>query len=280
MDEVNCPQCGTAVFSLQDVDPTLKDMLKSKGKENVPSAVCSSCLAELSAVVGRGGLLYAREKQKENNRLMLWKSRVELIKNARRAMAEKMYAEAVIFYEKYIRVLEIVFQAEQGQLKPELFTQSTHVKELTVIASVYWDLMRIYDTSSQYSERQQTAAKQLANFVRFTPIFPDIIRKAQSFEKSAKNRSAFKSFLKLSNSNRPRCFIATSAFEYPMAPEVITLRKFRDEYLRKSNWGKKFILYYYRLSPKIAGCLDRIPALKPLTRWFLRLLIFCVKRFL
>lgn len=273
MDEVKCPQCGTMVFNLQDVDPTLIEMLAAKGK-TIPDALCSSCIAENNAIVGKGGLLYAREKQKEQNRLALWKGRVELIKAARSAMGQKMFAEAVVMYEKYIRVLEIVFQVEPGELKPEIFNQSTHVKELTVITSVYWDLMRIYDTSDQYAQRQKEAAEKLANFVRFTPIYPDIIRKAQIFEKSAKNKSAFSAFLKLSNAARPRCFIATSAFEYPQAPEIIALRNFRDQTLRNSKLGKKFILFYYKHSPRLADFLDQYPILKTPVRWFLRMLIY------
>jgi hypothetical protein len=115
--------------------------------------------------------LFAQEKAKEQHRLQLWKSRVGLIKRARALMSRKMYNEAAVGYEKYIRILEIVFNCKKGEpLTPTNFKDSARTSELTVVTSVYWDLLRIYDSSDKYLERQQIAARQLAVFVQFTPI--------------------------------------------------------------------------------------------------------------
>jgi len=48
------------------------------------------------------------------------------------------------------------------------------------------------------------------------------------------------------------CFIATAVYGTPTAKEIDELRRFRDEYLRKSTIGNKFIQYYYEKSPPIA----------------------------
>jgi len=48
------------------------------------------------------------------------------------------------------------------------------------------------------------------------------------------------------------CFIATAAYGTPKAVEIDELRRFRDEFLRKSAPGNEFIKFYYNNSPPIA----------------------------
>lgn len=48
------------------------------------------------------------------------------------------------------------------------------------------------------------------------------------------------------------CFVATAAFGTPLAEEVIILSNFRDEYLSRKVWGRKFISFYYHISPSLA----------------------------
>lgn len=268
-----CPRCGTPSTEFQNVDGGLIAKLRESGNnESIPSQVCANCYAQLAGGVARGSLLMAREKAKEQKKLMLWKSRVNLIKKARECMNNKMFSDAAVAYEKYIKVLEVVFDAKAGDLTPEQFKDSARTQELTVVASVYWDLLRIYDTSEKYGDRQAVAAKKLAQFLKFTPIFPDIIRKAEAFQKTAKNPAVIRSFLKQSSENKGRCFIATAAFQYH-SPEVEFLHNYRDEHLLKSAWGQTFVNVYYQVSPPIARILDRTPALKPAVRWGLRKII-------
>jgi hypothetical protein len=275
---VTCPRCALQVMDLHGVDGPLLQRLNELGEAS-PNQVCMSCLNDLRKVAsnGAGGVLMAQEKAKEQHRLQLWKSRVSLVKNGRQLMNQKMYSEAAVAYEKYLKILEIVFNVEKGQhLTPEQFKESARTEELTVVTSVYWDLLRIYDTSDKYGDRQAIAGRQLALFVRFTPIFPDIIKRAEAFVKQAKNPSAFRGFLKNASNERPRCFIATSAFESPLNLEVQILRHYRDDKLKQSNAGRFFILNYYKFSPRIAEFLDNNSYLKPAVRAVLKLLIKCV----
>ncbi len=48
------------------------------------------------------------------------------------------------------------------------------------------------------------------------------------------------------------CYIATAVYGSYDAPEVMTLRRFRDEVLAASRFGRWFIRTYYRLSPPVA----------------------------
>lgn len=221
----------------------------------------------------QGGVLIARERAKEQRKLMLWKSRVNMIRKARGYMNQKMFSDAAVAFEKYIRILENVFDCKRGELNPEHFKDSARTQELTIVASVYWDLLRIYDTSEKYGDRQKQAAKKLAEFLRFTPIYPDIMKKAEAFSRQAKNPEAFKEFLKLSTENRGRCFIATAAFDSPEAIEVKALMQYRDQVLFFKPWGPLFIELYQRHSPKIAFILDRVTVLKPFVRGLLRLIL-------
>lgn len=275
---IQCPRCGIQVTELHPVDPELVEKLQAAGESNLPPQVCAGCISDLRRTVATssGGVLMAQERAREQHRLQLWKSRVQLIKKARNCMNSKLYSEAAIAYEKYLKILDIVFEVKKGErLRPEAFKESARTTELTVVASVYWDLMRIYDTHEKYQDRMLNAAKQLAMFIQFTPIYPDIIKKAESFVRSANNPGVVKQFLKMSDKERPRCFIATSAFG-PQALEVQELRVFRDFTLKNSVAGRKFIYAYYKISPRIACLLDKQPWLKPAVRAALRVLIKCV----
>lgn len=64
----------------------------------------------------------------------------------------------------------------------------------------------------------------------------------------------------------PLCFIATAAYDSPMAEEIQVLRDFRDGYLVTNPAGKAFVDFYYRVSPPIARFIDDHPSLKPAVR--------------
>lgn len=273
-----CPRCGIEVTALQPLDETLATKLNEMG-EHAPAEACVACLSELRKIASAnpsGSMLMQQLRAEDQRRLNLWKKRVHLIKKARHQMAAKSYSDAAVSYEKYIKILEIVFGCKHGEvLTPAMFKDNARTSELTVVASVYWDLLRIYDSNDRYGDRQAVAAKQLATFVRFTPVFPDIMKKAEVFVKSSRNPAIVKSFLKGAAEQRPRCFIATAAFESPLAPEVQVLRHFRDWSLRPYAIGRAFIRVYETVSPRIAGFLDRHPRLKPACRAVLR---FAIRR--
>ena len=65
----------------------------------------------------------------------------------------------------------------------------------------------------------------------------------------------------ITNSNS-KCFIATVCYENPNHSDLITLRKFRDEVLFKSNSGQKFILSYYKYGPIISSFTEKYKLLK------------------
>lgn len=68
------------------------------------------------------------------------------------------------------------------------------------------------------------------------------------------------------------CFIATAVYGDYYAPEVIALRRFRDETLGQSAPGRLFIALYYRFSPPVAAFLSRQRTLSAFVRLFLNVL--------
>lgn len=62
------------------------------------------------------------------------------------------------------------------------------------------------------------------------------------------------------------CYIATAVYGSYDAPEVMTLRRFRDEVLSRSTFGRWFIRTYYRLSPSVAERLKEAKMMNRLVR--------------
>jgi hypothetical protein len=236
----------------------------------------SSAPSKPPTSAGKGSYLVALEKAKEDRKVKLWHSRLAFTKKGHALMRGKLFSEAAIVYEKYLKILEMIFECAPGQLSPDHFKESARTAELSIVTSVYWDLLRIYDASDAYGDRQKKVAVQLAKFAPLTPIFPDLLRKAHVFQKQCRHPEIIKLLIASASNERPRCFIATSAFESPRATEVQILRHFRDQYLKKSFLGRKFVFLYYKFSPMIACALDKHVGLKRPIRLALRLLIKCV----
>ncbi len=273
MEVQTCPNCGSSTSELITVESGMRLALaKVMDIETIPGQVCKTCYGQLTGQVSQGAKLRIEQAQRDKNRAMLWKSRVNLIKHARQLMAQRAYPEAAMNYEKYIRVLEISFDKKAGELTPDIFGKSARSKELTVIATAYWDLMRIYDTNPAYRSRMLTAGEKLAQFLPFSPLFPDVIAKAQSYANSAKNPDIVKKFLRDSKAVTGRCLVATSAFEDKDHPTVEALRRFRDQRLMKTSVGLQFVFFYNSHSAGWANWLDRHPRLKSPVRGSLHLI--------
>lgn len=268
----SCPQCGVPTEQLIAIETGMRLALQATGQaEGLPEQVCPACFQTLSSQVSQGYKLRIERDQRNKNRNLMWKNRVNLVKQARTLMTNKSYSEAAVAYEKYIRLLEVVYNLERGHLSPAVFSNSARSKEMTVIASVYWDLLRIYDTNPGYGDRMRVAAEKLALFLPFSPLYADVVRKAETFSRGAKNPDMVRQFLRASKATRGPCFIATAAFlDEPQARELIVLRRFRDRVLRPHWLGRQFIWAYYRCSPSLAQSLRAQPRVRRLVKPLLR----------
>ena len=80
-----------------------------------------------------------------------------------------------------------------------------------------------------------------------------------------------------SSSGGGGCFVATAAFGSGLAPEVLTLREFRDRYLLTNGPGQAFVDWYYRVSPPAAAFIAEHESLKTAVRWGLTPIVGAVK---
>jgi hypothetical protein len=266
-----CPNCGTMADHFVKIESGMRLALQeAAGSDPIPEEVCPTCYSSYSSSASQGLKLRMERDAREKSKMMMWKNRVHLVKNARNLMSQKAYAEAAVQYEKYIRVLEMVYNLQKGELSPAVFNNSARSKELTVLASIYWDLMRIYDTSENYHDRMRSSAEKLTQFLPYSTIYPDIVKKAEAFYGTCKNKPVVENFLKNSSGGKRPCFIATAVFAAePYAVELFWLRRFRDEFLRTSGFGRRVILTYYKISPPFAQWLRSHGRSSSLTRWLL-----------
>lgn len=266
-----CPQCGSPSDNFVTIDAGIRKSLKDAGStKELPDQICASCFDSLTGDVSQGLKLRMERDVREKNKMMMWKSRVALIKTARGLMNQKAYSEAAVQYEKYLKVLEMVYGIKKGELSPAVFNNSSRSKELTVVTSVYWDLLRIYDTHPKYAQHMIRAAAKLAQFLPISPIYPDIIKKAEEFARTAKNPTVVRQFLKMTKSKRGPCFVADAAFaSSPHAVELTLLRQYRDQVLRRSKSGRRLIWTYYKLSPPLAAWIARSQWKSAGTRWLI-----------
>jgi hypothetical protein len=69
------------------------------------------------------------------------------------------------------------------------------------------------------------------------------------------------------------CFIATAAYGTPMAEEINTLRRFRDEDMEPSFLGRHLITLYYDVSPPVARVIARSKSMRAFVRLNLKTII-------
>lgn len=65
------------------------------------------------------------------------------------------------------------------------------------------------------------------------------------------------------------CYIATMAYGSYDHPQVMVLRWYRDNVLKRTSWGRLFILIYYYISPKLVIVLKRHNAINKIIRYIL-----------
>jgi len=74
------------------------------------------------------------------------------------------------------------------------------------------------------------------------------------------------------------CFVATTAYGDRNHPDVVLLRKFRDEVLTRSSAGRSFIDWYWRTGPYLARGISHSPHLRSGSRWLISCLVSLIRK--
>lgn len=74
------------------------------------------------------------------------------------------------------------------------------------------------------------------------------------------------------------CFVLTACYGDHDAPTVMQYRQFRDNYLDKYEYGRKFIAWYYVNGPKWAEQIENMPRTKLVLRKFFKLFSYLLPR--
>lgn len=263
-----CQNCGASEVAVSPIESGLRLTLSKAGRKEIPNQVCNNCLGDLKKIAAMDATLEGHKNEEYKQMEGLWNNRLQSVRAGRTSLQRGEYAEAAINYEKYLKILSLVTKVERQSLDPKSFNE--HPQEITIIASVLWDLVLIYDSNPKFYGKQNESVELLAKFLRFSPIYNGIIRKAEKEFRRAKNPKAYANLLKLCDAQASRCFVANAAFETRVDPTVTLLCQFRDQVLRPSPLGRKFIALYYRRSPQAARYLHKKPYLKPVARCVLR----------
>ncbi|MDB5790018.1 MAG: hypothetical protein JWQ80_42 [Massilia sp.] len=83
--------------------------------------------------------------------------------------------------------------------------------------------------------------------------------------------------MRIESKSGATCFVATAAYGEPNHPDVILLRRFRDEKLSASPIGRRFIAWYWRTGPKLARMIVWSPFLRRTARTALKPIVGVVK---
>lgn len=272
-----CPNCNASTSLLHAIDTGMRLRLEKEGHPTTYEAVCTTCYKDFSKKLSHASVLAAEKTISENYKKNLWKNRLTLLRQARNQVMLKNHADAAVCYEKYLRIIEIVFEKQRKDIKPEFFKDNP--REVSLIVGALWGLVEIYDLHEKYAAKQEDFATKLGELVSFTNLFTSIIKTASVKKKIARNPRAYKILLKSANVKTGNCFIASIAFESRNDPTLVILRSFRNQVLATNTIGRLFIRLYYRWSPGLANRLQHQKWVKSSLHKLLPPLALCLKHF-
>lgn len=189
------------------------------------------------------------------------KRRMEYAASGALAVKKKNFADAVKFFQGYLKILEEMKGAPPGGLVPSLFDREKEVGELILVSGIYWDMTKIFDrsrTKEQYAEftRYLEKFQLFSRGMPFEAVCREMLRKYLRNDKPIHSKEFREAYRHMAGT---KCFVATSLVDV-IGPETLPkLRRFRDRRLRHSAGGRRFIRAYYAFGPSLARGADRLP---------------------
>lgn len=98
-----------------------------------------------------------------------------------------------------------------------------------------------------------------------------------NIEKLKKSHCRDKTNCTIKESENGSCFIATAVYGLISAPEVVILRRWRDEYLLQHLWGKLIVSTYYKVGPFLAKISGKSTYLKRGSKFIIDIIVRNIK---
>jgi hypothetical protein len=219
----------------------------------------------------------AARRRQERQFLDELAKRVSIAKEGRQAMEKKDVVTAMNAYRRFLMITAKAVNVELENLSPTLFDEKGRVGESLLASQVFFDLMRMLDTLNN-AEAQKERLLYHRLFVRVTKGMPFQYFAAENLRRHLLHKSAIKHKREFWNTYKQLeakgfCLVASWAFDSRSALEVRRLRRFRDEVLRRSWAGRRFVRAYYQHGEKLAEGLALIPGSRAFSRAALRLVV-------
>ena len=140
---------------------------------------------------------------------------------------------------------------------------NNHWKKENRNAAIIHAVDKITGTHILHSGKSITSEKKDPNTISTVLIVPGILLLIGLIRLIIALQSAKTS---INNVSKKGCFIATACYGNYDAPEVLILRKFRDNYLLKTLAGRMFVRTYYEVSPFLARSISKSERIKKMIR--------------
>lgn len=203
------------------------------------------------------------KRRQERQFLEELSKRITIAREGRALMERKQYAAAMGSYRKFLSITARSFECEIADLSPTQFDDKNRIAESLITSSIFFDLLKMLDKLDSAGAREERLLYHKL-FLRFTKGMPfqhfaaENIRKHLVYSNSIVNKAEFWNTYR-AIMGKQFCLVATWAFDSDSAPEVVRLRRFRDEVLRPTRGGRAFVRWYYRNGPLLAEFLARVP---------------------
>lgn len=147
------------------------------------------------------------------------------------------------YNDHYLKISSTVVNNAQGML-------------VTVVNNAQEDPSLQLGSLDRLSNTLKSAIK-VSNKLDAFDMYPELKNRYTENHRILKSfNSQIESHQRSSNSSSDGCYIATMAYGSYDHPQVIKLRRFRDQTLRKNSFGRGFISIYYYLSPSLVLLLN------------------------
>lgn len=248
-----CENCESKMeYSIDDLDSINKLEKKfcySCGKKLSLSFICNNCGS--FQYLEKSQILFKYASQIYNNGL-----KKQSVKIAQKAIEESSYPLNRFHYAGFIT-------ATCDEILTDLFGNFKFYTKEIVNNNYFEDIMKYAKIALEDYESLTTQQKELLLSDEFYSGKINVFRNVVSqFPKEVEK-------IKNQKDKKGGCFIATAVYNSYEAPEVLILRKFRDDILLSSKIGQFFVKFYYSFSPPIAKLLSNKSLLKVIVKKYI-----------